>query len=113
MASLDAAAQRALEDEMQSGKYEYRSDFARRYVGQGREEGRLEGDLRTARAILQGWFERRFGPVSDPLRRCIEACTDRERLVALVYEVADAPDQQTAERLIGALERESGASPAP
>ena len=109
MASLDAAAQRALEDEMQSGKYEYRSEFARRYVGQGREEG----DLRTARAILLGFLERRFGPVGDPLRRCIEACTDRERLVALVYEVADAPDHQTAERLIGALQSEPSAAPAP
>jgi flagellar biosynthesis/type III secretory pathway protein FliH len=38
------AARRALEELMQSGKYEYQSDFARKYYGEGRAEGRAEGE---------------------------------------------------------------------
>ena len=43
VASLDAAARRALEELMQSGQYEFQSEFARRYYNQGIEEGRQEG----------------------------------------------------------------------
>jgi hypothetical protein len=43
MASLSEAARSALEAMMQSGTYEYQSEFARKYVAQGRAEGREEG----------------------------------------------------------------------
>ena len=43
MSSLSEAARHALEELMQRGTYEYQSEFARKYVAQGREEGRQEG----------------------------------------------------------------------
>lgn len=43
MSSLSEAARNALEALMQSGAYEYQSNFARKYVAQGRQEGRQEG----------------------------------------------------------------------
>jgi hypothetical protein len=43
MNSLSEATRYALEAVMQSGTYEYQSEFARKYVAQGREEGRQEG----------------------------------------------------------------------
>jgi hypothetical protein len=41
--SLDEAAGRALEHEMHYGRYEFKSEFARRYFGAGIEKGRKEG----------------------------------------------------------------------
>jgi hypothetical protein len=43
LAALGEAARRAVEEEMQSGKYEYRSEFAKRYFEQGRVEGEAKG----------------------------------------------------------------------
>lgn len=42
-AALPQIAQRAMEALMQTGKYEYQSEFARKYFGEGRAEGRAEG----------------------------------------------------------------------
>jgi hypothetical protein len=39
---LDASTRRALEDLMEVGQYVFRSDFARKYLGKGREAGLLE-----------------------------------------------------------------------
>ena len=43
VSSLPEAVRSALEKLMESGKYEYQSNFARKYFAQGREEGRLVG----------------------------------------------------------------------
>ena len=43
MSSLSEAARGALEALMQRGTYEYQSEFARKYVAQGREEGLQKG----------------------------------------------------------------------
>src|SRR5271163_152248 len=49
--SLNEAARRALEAMMKG--YEYQSDFAKKYVAQGRDEGRVEGRAEeAARALL-------------------------------------------------------------
>jgi hypothetical protein len=117
--SLDAAAARALENEMQHGKYEYKSDFARRYFGEGREkgrkegiregiregrkEGRHEGQLETMRAVLQRLAKDRFGISSVHLRGPIEACADLGRLTALFSQINAAPDRRAVERLVAAL----------
>ena len=45
MASLGGAARQAMEDLMSTGNYEYQSEFARRYVAQGRAEGAAEGKV--------------------------------------------------------------------
>ncbi|MBI4705627.1 MAG: hypothetical protein HY744_31425 [Deltaproteobacteria bacterium] len=43
LTSLGEAARQGLEAMMETGGYEYQSEFARRYVAQGRAEGRADG----------------------------------------------------------------------
>jgi hypothetical protein len=74
--TLPAAARARLEELMSTGTWEYKSDFARRYYGQGREEGRAEGE---ARAVL-GVLEVRGISVPDAARERIMGCTDLDQL---------------------------------
>jgi hypothetical protein len=46
---------------MNSLGFEYQSDFARRYYGQGKEEGKIEGRLE----IIVRQLTARFGPLAD------------------------------------------------
>jgi hypothetical protein len=61
--SLNQAARRALEAMMKS--YEYQSDFAKKYVAQGRDEGRAqgrdEGRKEGERSLLLRLLRTRFG----------------------------------------------------
>jgi hypothetical protein len=88
---------------MQHGKYEYKSDFARHYVGQGREEGREEGQLQMARTLLLRLAEDRFGIASVRLQRLVEACGDLGRLTTLFSRISVASDRPTVERLVAVL----------
>ncbi len=96
--SLNEAARRALEEEMQPGKYEYRTEFARRYFGEGRQEGMLEG----ARAVVLSLVDR-HGAVEAPLRERVAACADPERLRTLAVDLARAPDLDAVGRLLEGL----------
>jgi len=87
LAALPQAAHRYLEALMRSGTYEYQSDFARRYVAEGRAEGR-------ARAVL-AVLEERDLDVPSVVRERVLACSDPELLDALVRRavtVASAED---------------------
>ena len=104
VASLSAAARKALQ-EMDPAKYEYQSEFARRYIALGKAEGRAEGEARgEARGeakgkvegkaegkaeLLQRQLTRRFGPL--PAGVC-------DRLVAASPEQLD----DWAERFVDA-----------
>ncbi len=72
--SLNAAARRALETMMKG--YEYQTDFAKKYVAQGRTEGRTE---EAAHALLTVLRARGFA-VPDAVRERILAQKDPERL---------------------------------
>ncbi|MES1240449.1 MAG: hypothetical protein ABUT39_02415 [Acidobacteriota bacterium] len=72
--SLNDATRRALEAEMKG--YEYQSDFARKYVAQGRVEGRADQAARDLLMVLQA----RGIAVSDAARERILAQKDPERL---------------------------------
>ncbi|MFB4319841.1 hypothetical protein [Actinomadura sp. 21ATH] len=78
LARLDGAARRTWEELMKSGTYEYQSDFARKYVAEGRAEGRVEG-LRTS--ILDAFDEREI-EVPDEVRNRILQCQDARHLRA-------------------------------
>ena len=93
-AALGDAARRILEEEMQSGKYEYQSEFARRYYG--------EGELEGARGIVLVLAER-HGPVASELRQRVAACGDPTKLRALAVGLADASDAAAVERLLREL----------
>ena len=50
--SLNEATRRALEAEMLTRKYEYQSDFARTYFGQGLAQGEARGEAKALLAVL-------------------------------------------------------------
>jgi hypothetical protein len=72
-AFLNDAARRALEADMQLDKYEYQSEFARRFLAQGREEG---GVLALAGAVLD-ILDARGIVVAAEQREQIGACRSR------------------------------------
>lgn len=92
VSSLNDAARAALEELMQSGNYEYQSDFARKYVAQGREEGLKKG-LQEGReeglkkglkdgevmALLEV-LDARGIALSAEARQRIQACADLAQL---------------------------------
>jgi predicted transposase/invertase (TIGR01784 family) len=51
LASLGEATRLAVEELMDQGRYEFQSDYARRYIGIGREEGRDEGRDEARRTL--------------------------------------------------------------
>ncbi|WP_116244005.1 hypothetical protein [Nocardiopsis sp. FIRDI 009] len=85
---LSAAARQKWEELMATGTYEWQSDFARKYVGQGREEGlkegRIEGQvvgrIEGERKALLRVLRVRDVPVSDSARDRIERCADLTEL---------------------------------
>jgi hypothetical protein len=92
--SLNEAARRALEAMMKG--YEYQSDFAKKYVAQGRDQGRVE---EAARAVLTALRVRGIA-VPEVARERILAEKDPERLerwheraivAASIAEVLDPP----------------------
>ena len=69
---------------MANGAYEYQSDFARRYVAQGRAEGEAQGQARgeargRAHALL-GVLSARGIAVPDDVRARISECADLDLL---------------------------------
>jgi hypothetical protein len=75
-AVLPQIAKHELEEMMLSGTREYKSDFARKYVAQGRAEGealgRAEGEATAILTVLAA----RGIPVPDSARARITGCTD-------------------------------------
>lgn len=82
--SLNQATRQALEAMMKG--YEYQSDFARKYVAQGRAEGRAEEAARNLLTVLRA----RGFVVPDPVRERILAETDPERLERWLEKAAVA-----------------------
>lgn len=77
---LGEAAQPALELLMQEGNYEYQSDFAKRYVAQGRDEGLKDGLAQGRGQGLVLALEMKGFAVSESLRSHILSCIDAARL---------------------------------
>jgi hypothetical protein len=83
--SLNQAARRALEVMMKG--YEYQSDFAKKYVAQGRAEGRAEEAARNLLTVLRA----RGFAVPDAVRERILAQKDLERLERWLEKAVVAP----------------------
>jgi len=82
--SLNEAARRALEGIMKG--YEYQSDFAKKYVAQGRAEGRVEEAAHAVLTVLQV----RGLAVPDAARERILSQKDPERLQLWLEKAAVA-----------------------
>ena len=101
-ASLDELARAALESAMHAGKYQFRSDVARHYIGLGKEEGRQEGRVEEARAVVMT-LAARHGDPGDEVRQRIAACTVPEVLHGLLVDLAAAVDVAAVAAVIARL----------
>jgi Domain of unknown function (DUF4351) len=72
--SLSEAARRALEA-MDSTKYPYQSEFARRYFGQGKAEGWAEGEAAGKAAMVLRLLSLRFGTLPEATETRIRRAT--------------------------------------
>jgi hypothetical protein len=91
--ALGAAARRLVEKEMETRKYEYQSDFARKYVAEGEAKGRAEGRAEALLTILSS----RGIEVADDLRTRILACAD---LATLDRWLARAATAESADEVL-------------
>lgn len=73
---LNEVARMELERLMSVKPYEWQSDFAKKYVGMGREEGREEGRAAEAARNVIAVLQARGFAVSDDERSRITSCTD-------------------------------------
>ena len=56
--------------------YNFTSDFARKYIAEGRDEGRVEGEAKSILTVLDA----RGVAVPDRVRDVIMACDDLDQL---------------------------------
>jgi hypothetical protein len=78
--ALPQAARVALEEMMRSGTYEYQSDFARKYYGQGLAKGEAKGEAKGKAESILTILENRGIDLSPAQRETILACRDLEQL---------------------------------
>jgi hypothetical protein len=86
LAVLPEAARDLLEDMMTAGTREYKSDFARRYYGQGVAKGRAD----EAAEIILTVLSARDIAVPEHARTRITECTDLEQLEEWARRAATA-----------------------
>jgi hypothetical protein len=72
--SLAQNAPEAFEATMNSLGYEYQSDFARRYYGQGKAEGKAEGRIEIILKLLA----LRFGPLTEAVQARVRGAQDAQ-----------------------------------
>lgn len=75
--ALSEAARRALQT-MISGKYEYRSEFAKRYYGQGLTEGEAKGRLEGRTELVLRQLRVRFGTLPESVRARLQGANSEE-----------------------------------
>jgi hypothetical protein len=86
--SLSEAARKALQS-MDPAKYEYQSEFAKRYLAQGEARGRAEGEARGRAELLLKLLSQRFGSLSSESIRRVKSAS-LEELDAFAERVLSA-----------------------
>lgn len=87
--SLSESARRALQS-MNSLGFEYQSDFARKYVAQGKAEGHAEGRAEGRAEMVVNLLERRFGPLASDIQARVRSAT-ASQLFAVAEQLLTAP----------------------
>ena len=90
LAALPSALSAAVENLMKTAGYEYRSDFARKYYGQGKAEGKAEGIAEGMRKAVVALLAARGIAVTEAERAQIDECGDATKLEAMVRRAATA-----------------------
>jgi hypothetical protein len=88
MMALPVALRQILEARMQ--RYEYQSDFARKYYGQGLEEGRQEGREEGLRAAVVALARTKLDALSADEIVALDALSDPHVLTELVTSLGQA-----------------------
>jgi flagellar biosynthesis/type III secretory pathway protein FliH len=83
MKALPVQSRQVLEEQMIKG-YQYQSDFARKYYGQGLEEGHQEGRQEGLRDAVIALAHAKLGKLSDDDVAAIEAVSDLRVLTELI-----------------------------
>jgi hypothetical protein len=99
--ALSESAPQVLEVTMNSLGFEYQSDFARRYFGEGKAEGRAEGKAEGRVAVLLKQLTCRFGPLSEAEQACVSTAQESQ-LDVLAERVLTA--QTLREALVSCLD---------
>lgn len=101
-ASLDVDGRRRLEVAMPLSKwimeYEYQSDFARKYYGEGLSEGRD-----ALRKVVSDLAIQKLGELSPEQAARIDGCTSLDALAGAATALGMANDAEAAERALAAL----------
>jgi len=92
LTSLRAAARAIFEDLMANGTYQYKSDFAKRYVAQGEARGEARGEVRGRGFAILAVLSARGVEVSPAVRERVLACTDVALLDAWIARAANAKE---------------------
>src|SRR6185295_713467 len=90
---------------LMASNYEYQTDFARKFYGQGKAEGRAEGKAETAREAIYEVLETRGILLSPEHRQRIADCEDLEQLKVWHRLAVTAT---SAEQLLTAAPKSSG-----
>ena len=75
--ALPETARRALQ-QMNTSKYEYQSEFARRYFAQGKAEGTAEGQTQGQIALILKLLAARYGKVSQSAEAHVRGASSTE-----------------------------------
>lgn len=86
--ALSEAARRQAKT-MEHFKFEYQSDFARKYFAEGRAEGQASGEVRGRAAVLVKQLQLKFGPLPDAVAARVHSAS-LEQLDAWVERVLSA-----------------------
>ena len=100
LTSLRGAARAVFEDLMANGTYQYKSDFAKRYVAQGEAagraqgeaSGRAQGEARGRALAVLAVLTARGVVVPAEVRARVLACTDVAVLDGWIARAANAKD---------------------
>lgn len=85
---LSVAARHTLEELMSAGTYEYQSDFARKYYGEGEAKGEAKGEARGEAKAILAFLTARGLAVSEEVRGRITSCADLDQLETWVQRAA-------------------------
>ena len=80
LSALPEAARCALEELMSSGTYQYQSEFARKYYGQGLIEGQAKGKAEGKAEGILVVLENRGVAISEAQQQTIRSCQDLGQL---------------------------------
>jgi hypothetical protein len=90
LARLNERVRRALEA-MTMQKYEYQSEFAKKYYGQGKAEGEARGKAEGEAQAILTVLEARGLEVPEKVRKAVLSCTDLAQLDAWVRAAVSVP----------------------